>query len=895
MRILVNAKAQWHLLTSVYPLFKESLPHIEDVPKDYGHYPAVQNAISRIRFDVRAIPLQLQRVQLSQYLTKRDFDRFMLALNALLLVFESFIDSDIQDSDAEQGQCGPVCVEEAEMRSQYPKLTAVKSIMNRAMQGDPLGNENGWRKPGAIPTDQLQKLLQKIRYARTMMQFIEVYKQIESFNATIQDVFSDSLEASDDGLGNRYALTKDEIAAIQRAYQFNSSSNSLFMLLANNTTCDVVHNIRVCLSGFQLPELDLLVTGCHGDQWLPTRCRCSPRPPVARSLMHGLCSHLGQAISGQEQVFISFSEGGDDIWEDVDSVAPPSWLTPIESAPSLGELLKTGGLEDLPDDQSAEFEPEDSKIVEAILACALFYLHDSYWVQQGWNLDHILVGVLPESSELPSRWIPQVPCTLEVSSGVGGNAEGEILSFGILMMEMEAKRRVKLSPDDIDYETGTYSKDLVLERILAEWKRKLGKGYLQVGRACLNFRQLAEKIYHPDLTGEQKCLAAIYKHILSPLLSLLTKDYSDASHLFVGLPHSDISPQVQPSTAGQVADTSGLALFDDLDAWTNPHYKSYGKAFLADLDDLAGKIRQLSSVSRQLPTWRNEKVRIAILDTGIDDEDILIETALQNGRIRDTRDFVSGSDVRDSYGHGTHVTRLLLQIAPAAELYIAKISNSKHIHSKNLNRIPEVMCYAIVLKGAALTTSQAIRWAAEEKKVHIISMSFGLESRNVEIDRAIQRAAKADKIMFAAAANDGGRKPRAFPASRSDVICIHASDGNGNDGGISPTCEPKKDNFTTLGIAVESRWKRKDVFKSGTSFATPVAVGMAANVLEFARHMCDLSEYENECLYRLDGILGILRLLAAPRSGYDFLSANNLWDKKNSDDDISSMIMKVVR
>ena len=79
-------------------------------------------------------------------------------------------------------------------------------------------------------------------------------------------------------------------------------------------------------------------------------------------------------------------------------------------------------------------------------------------------------------------------------------------------------------------------------------------------------------------------------------------------------------------------------------------------------------------------------------------------------------------------------------------------------------------------------------------KVYIISMSFGVESdnRNVDIDKAISNAFTCNTTMFAAAANNGGNKPRAYPANRRNgVICIHASDGRGNDGegDTSVSCE----------------------------------------------------------------------------------------------------------
>lgn len=133
-------------------------------------------------------------------------------------------------------------------------------------------------------------------------------------------------------------------------------------------------------------------------------------------------------------------------------------------------------------------------------------------------------------------------------------------------------------------------------------------------------------------------------------------------------------------------------------------------------------------------------------------------------------------------------------------------------------------------------------------------MSFGLESsiRDTEIDAAIHDSVKSNISIFAAASNSGGNKPRAYPSIRKHgVICIHASDGVGNDGLISPTPLKDNSNFSTLGICIPSKWQGVESHISGTSFATPIAAALVANVLEFARHKCELGEHEQRTFVRL--------------------------------------------
>ncbi len=62
------------------------------------------------------------------------------------------------------------------------------------------------------------------------------------------------------------------------------------------------------------------------------------------------------------------------------------------------------------------------------------------------------------------------------------------------------------------------------------------------------------------------------------------------------------------------------------------------------------------------------KVKIAVLDTGLD--------PAHRYRVKDYVGFTAASkdcEAEDLVGHGTFVTDLLLQIAPNAEIYVARV------------------------------------------------------------------------------------------------------------------------------------------------------------------------------------------------------------------------------
>lgn len=78
---------------------------------------------------------------------------------------------------------------------------------------------------------------------------------------------------------------------------------------------------------------------------------------------------------------------------------------------------------------------------------------------------------------------------------------------------------------------------------------------------------------------------------------------------------------------------------------------------------------------------KKDRIRIGVLDTGICMDNKFIKMNLE--RIK-YRSFVTGDpdpEVHsDLVGHGTHVAGLLLQVAPNADIFVAKISNKGEPH-----------------------------------------------------------------------------------------------------------------------------------------------------------------------------------------------------------------------
>ena len=75
---------------------------------------------------------------------------------------------------------------------------------------------------------------------------------------------------------------------------------------------------------------------------------------------------------------------------------------------------------------------------------------------------------------------------------------------------------------------------------------------------------------------------------------------------------------------------------------------------------------------------KEELIKVAILDTGIDLTHPLFQKFLQNGQLHPGIDFVEeGRGIVDLDGHGTHVCHILLKTAPYAKLYPIRVFRTR--------------------------------------------------------------------------------------------------------------------------------------------------------------------------------------------------------------------------
>jgi hypothetical protein len=85
--------------------------------------------------------------------------------------------------------------------------------------------------------------------------------------------------------------------------------------------------------------------------------------------------------------------------------------------------------------------------------------------------------------------------------------------------------------------------------------------------------------------------------------------------------------------------------------------------------------RILTATSGMARGHSSSRVRIAILDTGCDDDSPFFHNSHNVSRLKNWKDYVGGSEEwADSHGHGTHLASLVMEIATDADIYVARIA-----------------------------------------------------------------------------------------------------------------------------------------------------------------------------------------------------------------------------
>ncbi|KAM0260794.1 hypothetical protein ACHAQJ_002560 [Trichoderma viride] len=476
-----------------------------------------------------------------------------------------------------------------------------------------------------------------------------------------------------------------------------------------------------------------------------------------------------------------------------------------------------------------------------ILAYSVWQYYDSDWIKTRWTSESIQFMKEYESENIGKEgklfaWKPHLsvrlgdeePELLEYSKACGEmHRYPKVRALGILLVEIG----VGLPFDGTSQRPladGTNDDWLwAMQRLrdTRHWEAFDYGSYRKAVDDCLNPENFFSVLYtegdSPKNTdGLKQRRDTLYKKVVTPLEKLL-----------IGTGWMEELTKIGP------LDTPAETNDDQTD--TKPMHKRTATGDLFPVQSTAQKsstrsqkdakkwLSRMNALNKNLAVSRGSyrPIKIAILDTGCDTNTPFFFNPENTPRLRGWKDFVDGSDEwEDHDGHGTYLTSLIMEIAPEAEIYVARITKT-----------PEELLLASEI------VAKAISWASNECNVDIISMSFGYEEEQLCISKAIYEALysrNGSVLFFAAASNSGANERQMFPARHESVISVRATNTNGDFLDLNP---PRDQNegvvFGTLGLDVPSTSLRDDgkkTYKSGTSVATAVAAGIAGLLLGYA-------------------------------------------------------------
>lgn len=199
----------------------------------------------------------------------------------------------------------------------------------------------------------------------------------------------------------------------------------------------------------------------------------------------------------------------------------------------------------------------------------------------------------------------------------------------------------------------------------------------------------------------------------------------------------------------------------------------------------------------------------------------------------------------------------------------------------------------------ALKPVKAIKYAALDWEVDIITMSFGWPRWHDCVEEEIKTASSRNVILFAAASNSGLNKPVAFPANCAPVICVHSANGFGVPSHFTPVPVDGDHNFAVLGEAVRSSWpvsrgEGHEKRQWGSSTSTPILAAIAALVLEFVNQKPSLTANELR-LRSPKGITRVLLAMSMNRYGYNIVMPWKILDACDGRDESQSRISNTLK
>ncbi|KAG5746460.1 hypothetical protein H9Q70_010855 [Fusarium xylarioides] len=304
------------------------------------------------------------------------------------------------------------------------------------------------------------------------------------------------------------------------------------------------------------------------------------------------------------------------------------------------------------------------------------------------------------------------------------------------------------------------------------------------------------------------------------------------------------------------------------------------------LDNLKHISMHIMNLREEKPDHDFKPVKIAVLDTGCDAELPFYKIPRRKKSIKAWKDFTRDRSedmseagcMEDEYGHGSLMTRLIMEAAPLTHVYVVRVAKNTRDLEFSSDQI-----------------AQAIRWAGLEAEADIISMSFGFPRDDETVSTAIEDVERSRNIIFlASAGNNAAYQNEAFPARHRSVISVRATDCQGTfNASNPPIADPSTVALGTFGDNLPTRLNEEitkrfgaHICHPGSSIATAVAAGIAASTIAYAAVLSTVLPIPAEqspvkCLKRTEGMRRLLEKMAPDQTGHNrFINPIWFWSEK---------------
>ncbi|KAL8364680.1 hypothetical protein RB595_003792 [Gaeumannomyces hyphopodioides] len=577
-------------------------------------------------------------------------------------------------------------------------------------------------------------------------------------------------------------------------------------------------------------------------------------------------------------------------------------VEPLERLPHPGEGISLSHVV-----HNYKLTVKDKVVLAHAIARACWQFYASDLMRQRWTSSSI--WFMPEDDD--GRPADQLPLKAYVSldfSGLGHDVPEfldkpllahrlpRVLALAIMLLEVGLGRPFR--PKDctnlvaqINTNHGM-AKRLLRDLEAAKWDDFKHKDvFVKAAESCLdykNFLEPQELKSKPQVTKASTAPAQVqpewaqileerrqklYGKVVRPLAWLVEKGFrGDAGHV------SYITRRESDGENEREEQQPQMAMFHA------------GKAIIPSqwLDNLKHIGAHIMSLQLRQRNASIPPVRVAVLDTGYDPGMTFFQDPRRADHIKGWRDFVTGSEMSDKrvdvFGHGSFMTRLLMESSPLADIYVARVAENTAQLPSNIENV-----------------AKAILWAGFDEKVDIIAMSFGFSQDDRPISDAISRVRLERRavIFLASAGNSSAYQAETFPARHPEVISIHATDCRGVFLSSNPPID--RDGPAVLGTfgdnvpaaileEIRQHFTNSSVCQPGTSIATAIAAGIVATMLAYAAVLPPqlMVEEQLKVFQRLKTMQGMTRMLEmmAPASAANrqrFINPIWFWGDRSTD------------